>query len=68
MVTPEQCLNNAARCEELATTVQDHALRMTYSDMAAQWRKLAKQIELLELNTKELQETLAEIESRKKSN
>ena len=42
------CLDNAARCERMASDVHDPNLKTNYAESAKQWRRLAEQIEHLE--------------------
>jgi hypothetical protein len=44
----QRCLNNAARCDRLASQVRDPLVGVTLSEVAAQWRRIASQIKWLE--------------------
>ena len=42
-----QFLERAADCEQRAEEARDPHIKRTYTDLAAQWRDLARQIEML---------------------
>src|SRR5262249_26983025 len=48
MMNPEQLSAHAEECEAKAETAHDPKVRMRYRDLAAQWRKLARQHEEIE--------------------
>ena len=44
---PDQFRKNAAECEQRAEAAKDPHVKKIYRELAAQWRDLARQIEML---------------------
>jgi hypothetical protein len=47
---PEQYRKMAANYDHMALAINDQALRWVYLDFAQQWRELAHQVEIVELD------------------
>jgi hypothetical protein len=48
----QNCLDSATYCDDMASHVQDHGVKLSFAESARLWRLLAKQIKRLEKEQK----------------